>query len=162
MTRTAHSPGELLLDVIAARILTSAGSLRQDNPGQLAGATAGLRAFVGDGPGHIVAALQAVGALPPSSPAPGQLAGLCARLGITGHGITTPPTADLPERWLSMLTRYHRRSPQPLNRWRQRRSHRRAGDRPAARGGYPMDRPGGRRAIGPGTDRLPLSWKWDR
>ncbi len=38
---------------------------------------------------------------------------MCARLGISGHGITTPPTADLPERWLSMLTRYHRRNPQP-------------------------------------------------
>jgi len=113
VTRTAHSPGELLLDVIAARILTSAGSVPQDNPGQLAGATAELRAFAGDGPGHIVAALQAADALPPSSPAPGQLAGLCARLGITGHGITTPTAADLPERWLSMLTRYHHRSPQP-------------------------------------------------
>jgi len=92
--RTAHSPGELLLDVIAARILTSTGPVPQDNPGQLAGATAELRAFVGDGPGHIVAALQAAGALPPSSPAPGQLAGLCARLGITGHGITVPPTDE--------------------------------------------------------------------
>jgi hypothetical protein len=111
VTRKAHSPGELLLDVIAARILTSAGSVPQDNPGQLAGATAELRAFVGDGPGHIVAALQAADALPPSSPAPGQLAGLCARLGITGHGITVPPAADLPERWLSMLTRDHRRKP---------------------------------------------------
>ena len=111
VTRTAHSPGELLLDVIAARILTSAGSVSQDNPGQLAGATAELRAFVGDGPGHIVAALRAAGALPPSSPAPGQLAGLCARLGITGHGITVPPAAGLPDRWLSMLTRYHRREP---------------------------------------------------
>jgi hypothetical protein len=109
VTRKAHSPGELLLDVIAARILTSAGSVPQDNPGQLADAE--LRAFVGDGPGHIVAALQAADALPPSSPAPGQLAGLCARLGITGHGITVPPAAGLPERWLSMLTRYHRRKP---------------------------------------------------
>jgi len=36
---------------------------------------------------------------------------LCARLGITGHGITVPPAADLPERWLSMLTRYRRRKP---------------------------------------------------
>jgi hypothetical protein len=107
VTRTAHSPGELLLDVIAARILTTAGSVPQDNPGQLA--DAGLRAFVGDGPGHIVAALQAAGALPLSSPAPGQLAELCARLGITGHGITAPPAADLPDRWVSMLTRYHRR-----------------------------------------------------
>ena len=109
VTRTAHSPGELLLDAIAARILTSTESVPQDNPGQLADAE--LRAFIGDGPGHIVAALQAAGALPPSSPAPGQLAGLCARLGITGHGITGPPAADLPDRWLSMLTRYHRRRP---------------------------------------------------
>ncbi len=108
VTRTAHSPGELLLDVIAARILTSTGAVPQDNPGPLA--SAGLRAFVGDGPGHIVAALQAAGALPPSSPAPGQLAGLCARLGIPGHGITAPPAAGLPERWLSMLT--HRRKPE--------------------------------------------------
>jgi hypothetical protein len=108
VTRKAHSPGELLLDVIAARILTSAGSGPQNNPGQLA--DAGLRAFVGDGPGHIVAALQAADALPRSSPAPGQLTGLCALLGITGHGITTPPAADLPDRWLSMLTRYHRRN----------------------------------------------------
>ena len=59
VTQTAHSPVELLLDIIAARILTSAGSVTQENPGQLAGAAAGLRAFVGDGPGHIVAALQA-------------------------------------------------------------------------------------------------------
>jgi hypothetical protein len=113
VTRQAHSPGELLLDVIAARILTSAGAVPQDNPGRPGGATAGLRAFVGDGPGHIVAALQAAGALPPASPAPGQLAGLCACLGLTGHGITAPPAADLPERWLSMLTRYHRRNQQP-------------------------------------------------
>jgi hypothetical protein len=94
VTRTAHSPGELLLDVIAARILTSAGAVPQDNPGPLASAE--LRAFVGDGPGHIVAALQAADALPLSSPAPGQLAGLCARLGIPGHGITAPHAADLP------------------------------------------------------------------
>ena len=108
VTRTAHSSGELLLDVIAARILTSTGAVPQESPGPLA--SAGLRAFVGDGPGHIVAALQAAGALPPSSPAPGQLAGLCARLGIPGHGITVPPAAGLPERWLSMLT--HRRKPE--------------------------------------------------
>ena len=108
VTRTAHSPGEVLLDVIAARILTSTGAVPQDNPAPLA--SAGLRAFVGDGPGHIVAALQAAGTLPPSSPAPGQLAGLCARLGIPGHGITVPPASGLPERWLSMLT--HRRKPE--------------------------------------------------
>jgi hypothetical protein len=104
VTRHAHSPGELLLDVIAARILTVAASFSQHHPGQPAAADASLRAFTGDGPGHVVAALHAVGLLPPGSPVPGQLAELCARLGITGHGITAPPAADLPERWQSMLT----------------------------------------------------------
>jgi hypothetical protein len=49
--------------------------------------------------------------LPPDSPAPGQLAGLCARLGIDGHGITAPPNQDLPERWQSILTPLARREP---------------------------------------------------
>jgi hypothetical protein len=111
VTRNAHSPGELLLDVIAARILTAVAPFRQRNPGQPAAANDDLRAFVGDGPGHIVAALHAAGLLPPDSPVPGQLAGLCARLGINGHGITAPPAGDLPERWHSMLAR--RREPKP-------------------------------------------------
>ena len=110
-TRDARSPGELLLDVIAARILTAVAPFAQDNPGQQAAADTGLRAFVGDGPGHIVAALHAADLLPPDSPVPGQLAGLCARLGINGHGITAPPAGDLPEHWQSMLAR--RRGPQP-------------------------------------------------
>ncbi len=113
VTRAAHSPGELLLDVIAARILTSAAGFPPDNPGQLAAAQAELRAFVGGGPGAIVAALHAAGALLPDSPSPGQLAGLCARLGISGHGITAPPAGDLPEPWQSMLTRHHP-SPAPV------------------------------------------------
>jgi hypothetical protein len=50
VTRNAHSPGELLLDVIAARILTSAAPFPQDNPEQLAAAKAELRAFATDGP----------------------------------------------------------------------------------------------------------------
>ena len=87
VTRTAHDPGELLLDVIAARILC-----------------AGAASFVTDEPGRIVAALHASGALPPASPVPGQLAGLCARMGNPGHGITAPPAADLPEPWQHMLT----------------------------------------------------------
>jgi hypothetical protein len=103
VTRHAHSPGELLLDAIAARILTAAARFSQNNPGQPAAASPELRAL-GDGPGHIVAALHAAGVLPPDSPVPGQLAGLCARLGITGHGITAPPAGNLPERWQSMLT----------------------------------------------------------
>jgi hypothetical protein len=103
VTQNAHSPGELLLDAIAARILTAAARFSQNNPGQSAAASPELRAL-GDGPGHIVAALHAAGMLPPDSPVPGQLAGLCTRLGISGHGITAPPAGDLPERWKSMLT----------------------------------------------------------
>jgi hypothetical protein len=111
VTPNATSPGELLLDVIAARILTWAAS-PQGNAGQPAAANADLRALVYDGPGDIVAALHAAGALSPASRVPGQLAGLCARLGISGHGITAPPAGDLPERWRSMLTSYHRRETQ--------------------------------------------------
>jgi hypothetical protein len=88
VTRNAHNPGELLLDVVAARILC-----------------AGSASFVADQPGRIVAALHASGALPPASPVPGQLAGLCARMGNPGHGITAPPAADLPEPWQHTLTR---------------------------------------------------------
>jgi hypothetical protein len=83
VTRKATSPGELLLDGIAARILCSGPSFPQDD----------LRAFIGDGPGDIVAALHASDALPPASPVPGQLAALCTRIGIPRHGITAPPAA---------------------------------------------------------------------
>jgi hypothetical protein len=38
-----------------------------------------------------------------------QLATLCARLNLSGHGITTPPGSDLPEPWLSVLTQYQHR-----------------------------------------------------
>jgi hypothetical protein len=110
-TWTAHSPGELLLDVVAARILIAVASFARNNPGQPAAARTALHAFTGDGPGHVVAALRAAGVLPPDSPVPGQLAGLCARLGLTGHGITAPPAGDLPERWHSVLT--GRREPRP-------------------------------------------------
>ena len=110
VTRNARSPGELLLDVIAARILCS-GAVPQDDPEQLPVGAGDLRAFIGDGPGAIVAALRACGALPVASTVPGQLAGLCNKAGIPGHGITAPPADDLPERWHSMLTR-PRRVPQ--------------------------------------------------
>ena len=105
MTRNAHSPGELLLDVIAARILCSgAAAYPHYDPEHPPAGAAGLRAFIGDGPGRIVAALHASGALPPASPVPGQLAALCTRVGIPGHGITAPPDADLPKPWQHMLT----------------------------------------------------------
>ena len=110
-TGHAHSPCELLLDVIAARIFTAAAPPARDKPAQPAAAGAGLRAFAGDGPGHVAAALNAASALPPTSPVPAQLAGLCARLGITGHRITAPPAAELPHRWQSMLTPPGRQPP---------------------------------------------------
>ena len=91
VTRKAHSPGEFLLDVIAARILAIAANFPQDDPGQLAAATRGLRLHVVEGLGGLVAALQAADVLPAASPVPGQLAGLCARLGLSGHGITAAP-----------------------------------------------------------------------
>jgi hypothetical protein len=109
VTPAAHSPGELLLDVIAARILSLVTPFAHDNPRQLMAAGAELRAFVGDGPGQLVAVLHGAGVLPPDSPVPGQLAGLCARLGIDGHGITAPPNEDLPERWARVLTPPSRR-----------------------------------------------------
>jgi len=112
VTRNARGPGELMLDVIAARILTSAAASTQDNAGQPPAANADLRAFVSDGPGDIVAELHAADALSPAGRVPGQLAGLCARLGISDHGITAPPADDLPERWRNMLTRYHSPKPQ--------------------------------------------------
>ena len=110
VTRNARSPGELLLDVIAARILCSGAAVPQGDLEHPPAGAADLRAFIADGPGDIVAALHASGALPPASPVPGQLAALCTRVGIPGHGITAPP-ADLPEPWHSMLTR-PRRLPQ--------------------------------------------------
>lgn len=113
VTRKARSPGELLLDVIAARILTSAAAFPQGTSECLAAANPELIPHPAAGLGDIVTALQAADAFPPASPVPGQLAGLCARLGISGHGILAPPAGDLPERWQSMLSRYHRRKPYP-------------------------------------------------
>jgi hypothetical protein len=104
VARTTHNPGELLLDVIAARILTTVAPFSPNAHAQPAAANADPHAVIADGPGHIVAALHAAGVLPPDSPVPGQLAQLCARLGIDDHGITAPPARDLPHRWHSMLT----------------------------------------------------------
>jgi hypothetical protein len=105
VTRTATSPGEVMLDAIAARILTTAPAPAQDEPGAPGTASAGLRAYIGSKPGDLTAAMLAAGVLSPASPVPGQLAALCERLGIPGHGITAPPAADLPQPWQSMLTR---------------------------------------------------------
>ena len=100
------SPGDHVLHAVAARLLAKAGPngfpLPQSapRPGPLASGAEGF--------GDVIAALQAAGALPPLSPVPRQFAALCARLHLTGHGITTPPARDLPEPWLSMLAQYHR------------------------------------------------------
>ncbi len=106
-----RSPGEQLLNNMAMRLLATGAVFPQfvlilltemalERPGPLPDATDGL--------GDVIAALQASGALPPHSPVPGQLAALCARLNVTGHGITVPPAPDLPEPWLSVLTHHQR------------------------------------------------------
>jgi hypothetical protein len=65
----ARSGGSL--DGTAARILSLVTPFSQDNnPGQLTPAGAGLRAFIGDIPGRIVAALHAAGVLPRTAPPP--------------------------------------------------------------------------------------------
>jgi hypothetical protein len=120
VTQRAVSPAELLLDVIAARLLTSAARFPQDTCEELAAAKPGLLPHPAADLGDIIAALQAAHALSPASLGPGQLAGLCASLGVSGHGITAPPDGNLPEPWRSMLTRYHRRQPQaapPARGW---------------------------------------------
>jgi hypothetical protein len=58
-----------------------------------------LRAFVGDGPVTSSPRCTRSACCRQAAPSPGQLAGLCARLGIAGHGITAPPAGDLPDRW---------------------------------------------------------------
>ena len=110
-----RSPGEQLLNNIAMRLLATGSVFPQfvlilltemalEPPGPLPDTADGL--------GDVIAALQAAGALPPRSPVPGQLAALCARLNVTGHGIAVPPARDLPEPWLSALTRHRRATAQ--------------------------------------------------
>jgi hypothetical protein len=97
----ALSPGELLLDTVAMRLLAQAPAIpRHGIPLDVAG----LRlTAVADGLGDVIVALRACGALSPDSPVPGQLAALCAHLNVGGHGITTPPDDHLPEPWRSVL-----------------------------------------------------------
>jgi len=106
VSQTAPSPGEHLLNTIAARLLAAVPPLPHDP--WLYGTAPRPRPLpdVTDGLGDVIAALQECDALPRHSPVPGQLAALCARLDAAGHGITTPPARDLPEPWLSVLTQY--------------------------------------------------------
>jgi hypothetical protein len=97
-SQVTAGPGEHLLHAVAARLLAEAAVPRPGSPPDGA-----------HGIGDVIVALQAAGALSPLNPVPGQLAALCARLDLAGHGITEPPARDLPEPWLSMLAHYQRR-----------------------------------------------------
>jgi hypothetical protein len=121
VTRKTASSGEILLDVIAAQLLTVAVTFPRDTAERRAAARRELLWLAGeDRLGDIITALQAADALPAASPVPGQLARLCTQLGISGHGITAPAAHGLPEPWESMLTRYRRPEPGPAlapGRW---------------------------------------------
>jgi len=117
VTPAAVSPGELLLTDIAAGFLALASP--EQVPMHGSAARPGPLSQAADGLADIIAALQAAAALPTASRLPGQLAGLCARLGITGHGITAPPARYLPGPWLSLLTYCRRGKPKraPVPGW---------------------------------------------
>ena len=101
-SQATAGPGEHLLHAVAARLLAEAAAAPPGSrPGSPPAGAHGL--------GDVIAALQAAGVLSPLNPVPGQLAALCARLDLAGHGITEPPARDLPEPWLSMLAYYQRR-----------------------------------------------------
>jgi hypothetical protein len=99
--QAALTPGEVLLDRIGAGLLVGKPVLGagRHRPWSATGL-----------PGDIIAALQAAEALPRSSPVPGQLAWLGAKL--AGDDVTPPP-AGVPEPWLSLLAYQQRRPPRP-------------------------------------------------
>jgi hypothetical protein len=117
LTPAAVSPGELLLTDIATGFLALASP--EQVPQHPSAARPEPLSQAADGLVDIIAALQAAAALSPSSRLPGQLADLCARLGISGHGIAAPPAGDLPEPWLSLLTYCRRGKPEraPVPGW---------------------------------------------
>ena len=95
---TSLPPGERLLVLEAERILASANA---SGPAQ------------GPSPGQIITVLTEAGAIAAGSPVPGQLAALCQRLGLAGHGITVPPAAQIPAPWASVIA--HRGAPAPAH-----------------------------------------------
>jgi hypothetical protein len=107
------SSGELLLVLLAERLLTAVADYPQSRWRQPGVAPPALRAMAA-WLGAIVAALEAADVLSPLSPLPARLATLCASLDIPGHGITAPPARQLPEPWLSVLAHYQRRKPDPI------------------------------------------------
>lgn len=102
VTPVSAEPGEWLLDNmvrdIVARAVEGAVSVRRR----------------GGGPGDVIAALEAAGVLSPFSPTPGRIATIYERIGITQHGITARPAADLPESWLGVLAYFGRRHRTPV------------------------------------------------
>ena len=111
VSEAASSPGEHLLDRIAARLLLLTLAFPQEIRLHPAVPRPEPFSCIAAGLGDVVAALQACGALSLLSPVPGQLAALCENLNVSGHGITARPARDLPEPWLSMLAHYRRRKP---------------------------------------------------
>ena len=101
-------PGEHLLHALAAWLRAEAAAPPDTETSPPVPGPRPLPAGAG-GLGDVIAALQAAGALSPLSPVPGQLAALCARLNVAGHGITEPPARDLPGPWLSVLAHYQRK-----------------------------------------------------
>ena len=101
VTPVSAEPGEWLLDNmvrdIVARAVEGTVSVRR-----------------GAGPGDVIAALEAAGALSPFSPTPGRIATIYERVGIRQHGITARPAADLPEPWLGVLAYFGRRHRTPV------------------------------------------------
>ncbi len=112
VSEAVTSPGEHLLNNIATRLLLLALAFPHKIRLHPAALRPGPVTYIADGLGDVIAALEACGALPPLSPVPGQLAALCAKLNVTGHGIAAPPARRMPEPWLSMLAHYHRRKPE--------------------------------------------------
>ena len=91
-------PGERLLVLEAERILASGNARGPDQ---------------GPTPGQIITVLTETGAIATGSPVPGQLAALCQRLRVAGHGITAPPAAQIPAPWASVIA--HRDAPAPAD-----------------------------------------------
>lgn len=53
--------------------------------------------------GELITVLAAAGAIAADSAIAGQLAALCQRLGVSGHGIIVPAAAQIPDRWAEVL-----------------------------------------------------------
>ena len=105
------SVGDQLLIMLAEELLMVAAQNSPAMRPELPALSPRVMQVMGTGLGDIIAALEAVGVLPPLSPVPARLAALCESLRIDGHEIAAAPADELPEPWLSLLTYYQRRKP---------------------------------------------------